>query len=97
MIITATRRAGGKLWGSNKTAPFDLLTFGDDDNLIPLIPTGVLTGSPGVPPISRNSLRRNHQRSEDRPGVGRLLSGRGAVHHSDDLYGTGQASAWRRH
>jgi hypothetical protein len=56
VIVTATRRAGGKLWGNDKSAPFDLHSFGDDDNFIALNPDWAYDKQPGGSHPSAESL-----------------------------------------
>jgi hypothetical protein len=55
--ITIVSGAGGKLWASaGKTAPYDLLSDGDDDNLIPLNPYWAFATN-GVPPSDTNRAK----------------------------------------
>jgi hypothetical protein len=55
--ITIVSGAGGKLWASaGKTAPYDLLSDGDDDNLIPLNPYWAFATN-GVPPTDTNRAK----------------------------------------
>jgi hypothetical protein len=55
--ITVVSGAGGKLWASSgKSAPYDLLSDGDEDNLIPLNPYWAF-GTNGVPPTDASPAK----------------------------------------
>ncbi len=55
--VTIVSGAGGKLWASSgKSAPYDLLSDGDDDNLIPLNPYWAFATN-GVAPTDTNPAK----------------------------------------